>query len=365
MPIVRDVTRSIEEFAPLFYQESYDNSGLQLGDFQQEVSGVLLCIDVTEAVVDEAIADGLHMIVSHHPLIFGGLKRITGSNDTERAIKKAIKNDIAVYSVHTNIDNAFLGVSYRMAEKMGLSRIKILKPMSGLLSKLVTFIPFGHVQKVRSAIFEAGAGHIGLYDSCSFNTAGEGTFKASDQANPFVGEKGKFHTEGETRVETIFPKYLESKIISALIKAHPYEEVAYDIYPLANKYDHAGSGAVGFFDVPMDGLSFLNLVKEKFQATMVRHTQLLNRDISCVALCGGSGSTFLADARSAGADAFISADFKYHQFFEADNQILITDIGHFESEQYTLEIFYELLIKNFSNFAVRFTKVNTNPINYI
>jgi dinuclear metal center YbgI/SA1388 family protein len=365
MPIVWDVTRCIEEFAPLFYQESYDNSGLQLGSFQQEVSGILLCIDVTEAVVDEAIAEGLQMIVSHHPLIFGGLKRITGGNDMERAIKKAIKNDIVIYSAHTNIDNSFLGVSNRMAEKIGLSRIKILKPMSGVLSKLVTFIPSGYVQIVRSAIFEAGAGHIGLYDSCSFNTAGEGTFRASDQANPFVGKKGELHTEGETRVETIFPKHLESKIISALIKAHPYEEVAYDIYPLTNKYDHAGSGAIGFFDVPMNGLSFLNLVKERFHAPMVRHTQILNRDISCVALCGGSGSTFLTDARKAGADAFISSDFKYHQFFEADNQILIADIGHFESEQYTMEIFYELLIKNFSNFAVRFTKVNTNPINYI
>jgi dinuclear metal center YbgI/SA1388 family protein len=364
MPIVKDIIHTIEESFPLFYQETYDNSGLQLGNPYQETTGILLSVDVTEAVVEEAREKGLNMIVSHHPLIFGSLKRITGSNYTERTIAKAIKANIAIYSCHTNIDNISQGVSFRMAEKLGLSRIKVLKPLTGVLCKLVTFVPRDHAEKVREAIFAAGAGHIGQYDCCSFNLAGEGTFRASETAHPFVGEKGILHTEPEIRIETVFPKHLEHKIITAMIKAHPYEEVAYDIYPIENKYQQAGAGAIGYFDKPIPEKTFLELVKKTFNAPMVRHTEFLNRDISCIALCGGSGSSFLTDARKAGADVFLSADFKYHQFFDAENQILITDIGHFESEQFTLEIFYEILIKKFPNFALRFTNVNTNPIIY-
>ncbi len=364
MPIVRDVIHCIEEFAPSFYQESYDNSGLQVGNSQQEITGALLSIDVTEEVMDEAKSAGLNLIISHHPVIFGGIKRITGGSYTERVIAKAIKNDIAIYSCHTNIDNVSFGVSFRMAEKLGLTRVKVLKPLPGLLCKLVTFVPVDHAEKVRQAIFDGGAGHIGLYDCCSFNIPGEGTFRASEHANPFVGSKGQLHNEPEIRIETIFPKHLERKIISSMIKAHPYEEVAFDIYPLANRYSNVGSGAIGYFDSPMDEIEFLKLLKKNFQLPAIRHTKLLERKISCVAVCGGSGSSFFHDARKAGADVFVSGDFKYHQFFDAEGRILIADIGHFESEQFTLEIFYELLIKNFSNFALRFTKVKTNPINY-
>ncbi|HEY4784719.1 MAG TPA: Nif3-like dinuclear metal center hexameric protein [Bacteroidales bacterium] len=364
MPVVREVIQCIEDFAPSFYQESYDNSGLQVGDFRQEVTGALLSVDVTEEVVDEAVSSGLNLIISHHPVIFGGLKRITGNNYTERVISKAIKNDISIYSCHTNIDNVSSGVSFRMADKLGLIRVMVLKPLTGMLCKLVTFVPVEHAEKVRQAIFDAGAGHIGLYDCCSFNISGEGTFRASEEANPFVGEKGQVHHEPEIRIETIFPKHLESKILSSMIKAHPYEEVAYDIYPLANRFNNVGAGAVGYFEHPMDETGFLKLLKERFDVPVIRHTKLLSRKISCVALCGGSGSSFLSDARKAGADVFVTGDFKYHQFFDAENRILIADIGHFESEQFTLEIFYDLLIKNFSNFALRFTKVKTNPINY-
>ncbi|MDP4210744.1 MAG: Nif3-like dinuclear metal center hexameric protein [Bacteroidota bacterium] len=364
MSIVNDVTRCLESFAPTSYQESYDNSGLQIGDPLREVTGVLLAVDITEEVIDEAITLGVNLVISHHPLIFGGLKRIIGGNYIERVVAKAIKHDIAIYACHTNIDNVSAGVSFRMAEKLGLLGVKVLKPIGGVLSKLVTFVPHSHAEKVRAAIFEAGAGSIGLYDSCSFNLSGEGTFRASEQANPFVGEKGVLHTEPETRIETIFPKYLESAVISAMINAHPYEEVAYDIYPLANELASVGAGAVGNLGAPMNGTEFLGLVKSAFRMPVVRHTRLLDRKISRVALCGGSGSSLLNDARRAGADVFVSADFKYHQFFDTDNQILIADIGHFESEQFTLEIFYEILIKNFSNFAIRFTKVKTNPINY-
>jgi len=365
MPTVKDVINCIEEFAPSFYQESYDNSGLQLGSFQQEVTGALLCIDVTEEVVEEAISNGINLIISHHPLIFAGIKRITGSNYVERAVINALKKDVAIFSCHTNIDNVSFGVSFKMAEKIGLSGINVLKPLTGMLYKMVTFVPNDFAEKVRLAIFEAGAGHIGLYDCCSFNISGEGTFRASEQSNPFVGEKGILHKEPEIRIETIFPKFLENRIISAMKKAHPYEEVAYDIYPMANKLENAGAGAYGYLETPMDEYVFLKLIKKNFNVPVIRHTRLLNRKISCVALCGGSGSSFLSDARKVGADIFISGDFKYHQFFDAEDHILIADIGHFESEQFTLEIFYDLLIKKFSNFALRFTKVKTNPVNYL
>jgi dinuclear metal center YbgI/SA1388 family protein len=364
MPIVRDIVGCIEEFAPPLYQESYDNSGLQVGNYNQETKAVLLSVDVTEDIVDEAIQVGANLIIAHHPLIFSGLKRITGASYTERAIIKALKNDIAIYSCHTNMDNMSAGVSFKMAEKLGLTQIKVLKPITGVLCKLVTFVPLDHIENVRNAIMEAGAGHIGNYDFCSYNLKGEGTFRASENASPFVGKKGEIHIEPEVRIETIFPKHLEHKIITALIKSHPYEEPAYDIYPLNNSYTNIGSGALGYFNPPVEEKKFLDSVKNTFSAPLVRHTALLKKKISCVALCGGSGSFLLTDAKSLGADAFVSADFKYHQFFDAENCILIADIGHFESEQFILEIFYELLMKNFSNFAVHFTKVKTNPINY-
>jgi dinuclear metal center YbgI/SA1388 family protein len=365
MVTVSDVIRCIEEFAPVAYQESYDNSGLQCGNPKQEVASILLTIDVTEDVVDEAISIGVNLIISHHPVIFGGIKRLTGHNYTERLIINAIKNNIAIYSCHTNIDSVGRGVSYRMAEKLGLSNIKVLKPTVGNLCKLVTFVPEIHAERVRESIFNVGAGFIGNYDCCSYNVTGSGTFRANEGANPFVGELGKLHTESETRIETIFPKHLEKKVIAALVKAHPYEEVAYDIYALNNANPNVGFGVTGFLSPEQDEKEFLKKIKSVFNVDGIRHTALLNKKINQVALCGGSGSLLLQDAKNAGADIFISGDFKYHQFFDAENEIVIADIGHFESEQFTVEIFYELLIKKLPNFAICFTKVKTNPINYI
>lgn len=364
MPVIKDIIHLIEGAAPLHYQEPYDNSGLQIGFPDMKVKGILLSLDVTEEVVEEAVSIGANLIVSHHPLIFSNVRKIIGSNYVERTIAKAIKSDVAIYSCHTNIDNVQQGVSFKMAEKLGLANVKVLKPVTGVLCKLVTFVPSDHADHVRQAIFEAGAGHIGQYDCCSFNLSGEGTFRASEGANPFVGNIGQLHKEPEVRIETILPKFIESKVVAAMINAHPYEEVAFDIYPISNTYDQVGSGAIGFFEDSVDTKHFLKLVKDTFRIPFIRHTRILSEKISSVALCGGSGSSFLSDARKAGADVFISADFKYHQFFDAENRILIIDIGHFESEQYTLEIFYDLLIKNLPNFAIRFTKVNTNPINY-
>ncbi|KPL22752.1 MAG: NGG1p interacting factor NIF3 [Bacteroides sp. SM1_62] len=361
---VRGITDHIESFAPLAYQESFDNAGLQTGDPGQEVTAVLICVDVTDAVIKEALRLEANLIISHHPLIFGGLKKLTGSNYTERLVIKAIRHNLSIYAAHTNLDSVLTGVNHKIAERLALKNTRILLPMADQLRKLVFFVPVDHAAPVRQEIFKAGAGHIGNYDMCSFNAPGEGTFRGSEDSDPFVGEKGTMHTEPELRVETIFPKEREGRIIQSLIRAHPYEEVAYDIYPLTNQYDRAGSGAVGELQEPVDEQSFLQLLKNRFNTPVVRHTGFLDRKIKRVALCGGSGSSLLSGAIASGADAFVSGDFKYHQFFDADGRILVADIGHYESEQFTKEIFYELLTKKFPKFAVHLSEVNTNPVNY-
>jgi dinuclear metal center YbgI/SA1388 family protein len=362
---IKDVARVLEQFAPLQFQESYDNAGLCIGNPDTEVSGILLSIDVTETIIDEAIDKNCNLIVSHHPLIFSGIKKITGKTYVERCIVKAIQNNIAIYSAHTNIDSVFEGVSYKMCQKLGLVNCKILSPAKNNLLKLVTFVPKDFAEKTREALFAAGAGQIGNYGKCSFNTNGFGTFRGGENTNPFVGEKGTLNFEEETRIETIFPKHLQSKIISALLSAHPYEEVAYDIYPLENIYEQAGMGMIGELPEEADELSFLKKIKSTFSSGSVRHTKLLNKPIKEVAVCGGSGSSLLPEAINKGADIFISGDFKYHQFFDTNGKILIADIGHYESEQFTKEIFYDLLIKNFTTVAVHFSINNTNPINYL
>ena len=364
MTFIKDVSNFLETFAPLRLQESYDNAGLILGDPAAEVSGVLISLDVTEQVVEEAIAQNCNLIVAHHPIVFSGLKKITGKNYVERTLLKAIKNDIAIYAAHTNLDSVSGGVNGKICEKLGLENCKILQPIEGMLKKLVTFIPVDHADKVREAVFSAGAGHIGNYDSCSFNSHGQGTFRGNNTTHPFAGEKGKQHYENEIRFETIFPNYLQGKIINALLQAHPYEEVAYDIYPLDNLFDQIGMGMIGTLPKEKTEKAFLKQLKETFGPGAIRHTALLNKKVRKVAVCGGAGSFLLNRAISSGADFFVSGDFKYHQFFDAENKIVIADVGHFESEQFTKELFYELLTKNFSKFAVRLSGVNTNPVFY-
>lgn len=364
MHTISEVIAAFEAFAPGKYQDDYDNSGLLLGSCSSEVKGVLITLDVNEKVIDEALILGVNLIICHHPLIFGGLKSITGKNPIEKTVIKCIQNSIAVYAIHTNIDNNHRGVSYKMAEKLNLTNIKPLKTYSGQLLKLVTFIPLSHVDAVQQAIFDAGAGSIGNYDSCSFNLPGEGTFKANNKANPFVGEIDKLHKEQEVRFETILPVHLEGAVVQALTDAHPYEEVAFDLYPVTNHNPFSGAGAVGLLDKETGEVEFLSLVKEVFGCRAIRHSPLLGKKIRKIAMCGGSGFSFLKYAIKNKADVYITADIKYHQFAEADDKIIIADIGHYESEQFILEVFYEILLKNFSKFAVYFTKVNTNSINY-
>lgn len=363
---IGEITNFLETVAPLAMQESYDNAGLIVGDRQTEATGALISLDVTEDVVDEAISLGYNLIIAHHPFVFGGLKRFNGSNYVERTLIKAIKNDIAVYASHTNLDNMLVnGVNSKIAQKIGLTDVKILAPMGGSLCKIVTFVPQKHAETVREAMFSAGAGCIGNYGSCSYNTQGQGTFKAQEGCNPFVGEIGRIHFEDETKIETIAPKYLVGKVVDALCKAHPYEEPAYDIYPLDNKFDMVGSGIVGNLPQPEDAQDFLLRVKETFSCGVIRHTRLPQTPISRVAVCGGAGSFLVNDAVRSGADILLTADIKYHQFFDAPYPFVLADIGHYESEQFTKELFYELVKGKFTNFAVQLAKVNTNPIKYV
>lgn len=362
---IKDIISVFEKAAPFAFQESYDNSGLQIGDPEREISSAIICLDVSMEVLEEALRKKAELIISHHPLMFRSIKSLTEKDSTEKIITKAIKADIAILSVHTNFDSYSKGVSYSICKALDLKDLQILYPLKNSLQKLVYFVPLSHAEEVRSKVFEAGAGTIGNYDSCSFNIEGEGTFKAGENANPFVGEIGRLHKEKEIRVETIVPTAMSSRVVRALIEAHPYEEVAYDLYPIANDFPAFGMGMIGELPGEMDEKEFLHHIKSKFNSACIRHTNLLGRNIRKVAVCGGSGSELLKKAIQSGADVFISGDFKYHQFFEAENKILIADIGHYESEQFTKELFYELLIKNYPKFALYLSEVNTNPINYL
>jgi len=362
---IREVVSYLEQLAPPAYQESYDNARLITGNPQEIVKGILCSLDATEAVVDEAISLGCNMIVAHHPIVFKGLKSLTGKNYVERTVLKAIKNDIAIYAIHTNLDHVAHGVNKKIADKLGLVKTKILDPKKQLLSKLVTFAPRESTEKVLKALFNAGAGEIGEYSSCSFLSDGTGTYTPSEKANPNKGQRGKPHQEPETRIEVLLPSYLESKVLSSLKAAHPYEEVAYFLQRLENENQEVGAGMYGELPYDMDEMEFLHYLKSQMGLEVIKHTQLLGKPIRKVALCGGAGIFLLNKAKSVGADIFITGDVKYHEFFDAENQIIITDIGHYESEIYTKELLCERLSQNFSNIALYLTKVVTNPITYL
>lgn len=361
---IKDITSYLESIAPLSYQESYDNSGLIVGNSNDVVNKILISLDCTEDVVQEAIDKGCDLIISHHPIVFKGLKRFNNANYVERTVIKAIKNNIALYAIHTNLDNVLGGVSSKIAEKLALSNQAILSPKSGLMKKLVVYVPRANVEEVRKALFEAGAGAIGDYDECSYNTAGYGTFRPLDGASPAIGEVGKQERVEETKIEVVFPAYLERNIIVSMLSTHPYEEVAYNLVTLDNSLKNVGSGVIGNLSQPMEGVDFLAYLKDKLQLNVIRHTALLDKPIQRVAVCGGAGGFLLNDAKRSGADIFITGDYKYHEFFDAENQIVIADIGHFESEQFTQELLLDIIKKKFANFAVLITETDTNPIKY-
>lgn len=362
---IKEIVSALERFAPLLLQDGFDNAGMQIGLTDAETTGALLCLDVTEAVVDEAIALRCNLIISHHPLIFKGYKSITGRDYIERCILNAIKNDIVIYSAHTNLDNASGGVNYKIAEKIGLKNIRFLAKREDSLLKLVTFVPFAQAETVREALFDAGCGHIGNYDSCSYTLEGEGTFRALEGSNPFCGSMGEIHREGEVRIETILPTFKKGQVIRALLNKHPYEEPAFDLYPLKNSWAQAGSGIVGELDEPETEFHFLKRIKRTFEAGCVKHNIFSGRLIQKVALCGGAGAFLLPKAISCGADAFITGEMKYHEYFGHDSDLLIAEIGHYESEQYTKEIFHSIIERLYPNFEIYYSKVNTNPIKYL
>jgi len=362
---VKDLQRLFETIAPLSLQESYDNSGLLVGNSNDEISKAIITIDVTEAVVDEAIAENADCIIAHHPLIFKGIKKLTGSNEIERCLIKAIKHSIAIYCAHTNMDNVFVGINKMIADKIGLISRQILAPSKDTLVKLVSFVPTSHIQQVRTALCNAGAGQIGNYSDCTFSTEGKGTFTANEGSSPFVGEQAKLHTEVEERLETVVPKYALAQVLQALQSAHPYEEVAYDVFALENVHPQIGAGLIGELENPEDVSEFLQRIKTTFKADGVRYTESKNNKIKRVAICGGAGSFLISAALRAKADIFITGDVKYHDFFIPENKMVIADIGHYESEQYTKELFYEIVTKKFPKFALHLSKVNTNPIKYL
>ena len=362
---LKDLCSYLDSEVPLSFQESYDNAGLQVGEHNMDVTSAMVTLDVTEEVLNEAALAGCDLIISHHPLIFKGIKSLTGKSSTEKILLSAIKKGIAIYSAHTNLDVISNGVSRKMAEKLKLKDIEVLSPLKNRLIKLVTYIPESHLEKVKEALFEAGAGVVGNYDKCGFTTSGTGSFRGNENSSPFVGEKGKIHFEKEIRFETVIFSHLKSRVIKTLLEVHPYEEVAYDLYNLENDNIGLGLGCLGSFNEELAESDFLNLLSSVFGAKGVRYSKLIGKPVKRIALCGGSGFSFLGEALASGADAFITADIKYHNFFDADNRILLVDIGHFESEIYSTEILYDLIIKKFPKFAVRFSGTNTNPINYL
>jgi dinuclear metal center YbgI/SA1388 family protein len=362
---IKEIISVLEQMSPLAYAEDFDNVGLLLGNPNDEATGILVCHDALENVIDEAVTKNCNVIVCFHPIIFSGLKKITGKNYVERSIIKAIKNDIAIYAVHTALDNHQEGVNKIFCDNLGIKNTKILIPKQNFIRKLVTYTTHENADKVRNAILQTGAGTIGNYDNCSYNSNGFSTYRGNQNSNPTIGTKGELTTTNETKIEVTFEKHLESKILKALFDNHIYEEVAYEIYDLQNEHQNIGLGMIGELEIEMSEKDFLEFVKNKMQANGIRHSEFLNKKIKKVAVLGGAGSFAIKNAIMAGADAFLTADLKYHQFYEAENQILLADIGHFESERYTKNYIVDYLRKKILNFAIIFSEENTNPVKYL
>jgi dinuclear metal center YbgI/SA1388 family protein len=364
MPTIADLARALEKAAPLAYQESYDNAGLQCGDPRAEIMGVLIALDCTPAILDEALQRGCNVVVVHHPVIFRPLKSLTGASEVERIIMQALKNDIAIYAAHTNLDNVRPGVNRKLGEKLGLQNLRILAPTSGNLAKLITYIPPTYTEAVLRALYQAGAGQIGEYAECSFRSDGVGTFTPGPGTQPFQGQPGQPEATPEQRVEALLPLHQQKAVLRALRQAHPYEEVAYEVVKLENDNQDVGAGMIGELPEPLAPAAFRQRLRSVLGVPVVKHTAF-DQPIRRVALCGGAGSFLLNKARAAGADAYVTGDLKYHEFFGPEGQLLLCDVGHFESEQFTSELFQELLTSTFSStFAVLIAETLTNPVRY-
>ncbi|MEN9918032.1 MAG: hypothetical protein RL662_468 [Bacteroidota bacterium] len=362
---IKEILSTLEQLAPLALQESYDNCGIQVGDANQELKSVLLCIDVTEEVMDEALRLGCNLIIAHHPLAFKKFKSLTGRTYVERCMIKACKHDVVVYAAHTNLDNAVGGVNYQLAKMLNLQQVRILTPQEKALVKLVTFVPIAHADSVRSVLFNAGAGHIGNYDACSFNIAGEGTFRAGADTNPFVGEKEQLHIESEIRIELVLPAYKQKDVLRALLAIHPYEEPAYDFYILSNTWSQAGSGIVGTLPQPMEEEDFLYHLKDTLHLSSIQHSRYRGSKITDVALCGGSGAFLIPHAIAYGADVFVTGEARYNDFYDVEDKILLATVGHYESEICTKDIFFDLLSQKHPEVELNKSQFDHNPVKYL
>jgi len=361
---IKALINHLKTYAPLTYAEDFDNVGLIVGDEDQTLRAVLVSLDTTEDVVQEAIDNNCNLILSFHPIVFSGIKKLTPHNYVNRAVIKAIKNDIAIYAIHTALDNAFHGVNRVISDKIGLKKTSMLMPQGGTIKKLTTYVPKDNADQLRVKLFEAGAGQIGNYSNCSFSLEGKGSFKGNEASNPVIGQKGKTHYEEEVQINMTYAKHLQNKVLSQLFKHHPYEEVAYEIETLENTNQHIGLGMIGQLDTPMEEKKFLDVLKSNFQTPVIRHSALLNKTIKKVAVLGGSGASAISKAIASGADTYVTADLKYHDFFKAEKSILLVDIGHYESEQFTKQLLYTFINENFTNFAVVLSNTNTNPVQY-
>lgn len=362
--LISDIINYLEEIAPSSLQESYDNSGLLVGEKETALTGILISLDCIEASIHEAIAENCNLVVAHHPIIFSGLKRFNNANYVQRTVQLAIKNDVAIYAIHTNLDNIYNhGVNGKIAERLGLVNTRVLVPRTEELLKLVTYCPVNSAEAIKAALFKSGAGNIGRYSECSFSTMGKGTFKAGIGANPFVGEIGIRHTENEEKIEVLLYKHQLNKVLEALKVAHPYEEVAYEIYALLNSDENIGSGMIGELQNELSIYDFLKHLKSSMNLEVIKYTKC-SKSIKKIAICGGSGAFLLPQAKSSGADVYVTSDFKYHEFFDAEDSLMICDIGHYESEKFTIDLLYDILREKFTTFAVLKTAVNTNPVKY-
>lgn len=364
MTSIQEVLHYLEALAPPAYQESYDNSGLIVGDASLSLTGILISLDCTEAVVEEAIQKGCNLVVSHHPIVFKGLKKLNGKNYVERTVIKAIQNNVALYAIHTNLDHVPNGVNWMIAQRLGLGNVRVLAPKQELLMKLAFFVPADAAERVLKQLYSEGAGQIGNYSQCSFRVDGTGTFMPNEGADPYLGKVGTLETTAEQRIEVMFPAYLEKRILRELKKAHPYEEVAYYVHALQNENQEVGAGAIGDLPAPMSLPEFLAHLKATMQATVIKYTASANPIIKRVAVCGGAGSFLLPNALAQQVDAYVTADYKYHEFFDAENRIVICDIGHYESEVFTKQQLFNFLSKKIDNFALYLSETNTNPVSY-
>ena len=362
--LIKDITNFLETIAPSSLQEDYDNADLITGNAETICTGAIISLDCTEDIVQEAIDKNCNLVIAHHPIVFKGLKKINGSNYVERTIIKAIKNDIAIYAIHTNLDNVITGVNGKIAEMIGLENVRILSPKKDILRKLAVFVPVQYVSKLTDAMFASGAGNIGNYAECSFKTTGIGSFTPGENADPFSGRIGVRSTAEEVKVEVIFPMWLQNNILKAMKANHPYEEVAHDIYELKNHFQETGSGIIGELSAKLSETELLKLLDKIFKLKIIKHTALLGKKCQKIAICGGAGSFLINTAKAAGADVYITSDIKYHEFFDADGKMLLADIGHFESEQFTIDLLFDLLSNKFPNFALLKTGLNTNPVQY-